>query len=160
VDERGPGDITIKELSWASTFQAHHGVAERFGHGRAALIGDAAHTHSPTGGQGLNTGIQDAYDLAATLATIHQGADPDNALAGFRRRRHVAAKEVVRVTRRVHRALTMGTLPAHLLRLGAIATLEHLPSVRRRVAHTVSGVDRTPRAMGAPELHVNPSQPG
>lgn len=152
VDERGPGGITIKEMTWASAFQVHHGLVDRFGHGAAALIGDAAHTHSPTGGQGLNTGIQDGYDLAATLATIHRGADPETALEGFRRRRHAAASEVVRVTHRVHQALTTGTLPTHLLRLATLATLERLPGVRRRVAHTVSSITRTPRATGAPEL--------
>ncbi|MEV1004949.1 FAD-dependent monooxygenase [Nonomuraea sp. NPDC050202] len=152
VDERGPGGLRIKELTWSAAFRAQHGVASSFGHGGAALVGDAAHTHSPTGGQGLNTGIQDAYDLAATLAAIHRGAPAGAALAGYRSRRHAAAQEVVQVTHRVHQALTAGTLPVHLLRLGVLSVLELLPAVRRRVARTVSGIGRTPHATGAPTL--------
>lgn len=152
VDERGPGGVIVKELTWASTFHVHHGLVDRFGHGNAALIGDAAHTHSPTGGQGLNTGIQDGYDLAATLATIHHGADPVIALEAFRQRRHAAASEVLRFTHRVHHALTLGSLPTNLLRVAILTMLERLPTVRRRIAHTVSSVSRTPRRTGAPDL--------
>lgn len=154
VDQRGPGTITIKDMTWAAAFQVYHGVVERYGQDGGVVIGDAAHAHSPTGGQGLNTGIQDGYDLAATLASIHRGADPVTALAGFRYRRHQAAREVLRITHRVHRILTADTLPIHLLRAAGFAALERLPWARRRLVHGVSSVTRTPQATGAPPLRA------
>jgi 2-polyprenyl-6-methoxyphenol hydroxylase-like FAD-dependent oxidoreductase len=69
VDERGPGGMRLSDLHWASVFGIHRREAECFRRDRVFLLGDAAHIHSPIGGQGMNMGIQDAVNLAWKLAS-------------------------------------------------------------------------------------------
>lgn len=64
--------LEIKNANWFTTYRSHHRVAERFRKSRAFLVGDAAHIHSPVGGQGMNTGIMDAINLAWKLASVIQ----------------------------------------------------------------------------------------
>ena len=68
LDERAPGRATVDGLVWSSRFRVHHRVADHYRAGRLLLAGDAAHVHSPAGGQGMNTGIQDGYALGSALA--------------------------------------------------------------------------------------------
>ena len=63
-------------MNWFSTYRVHHRVANSFAKGRVYLLGDAAHIHSPVGGQGMNTGIGDAINLAWKLAAVLNGARP------------------------------------------------------------------------------------
>src|SRR5258708_25740989 len=65
--------IDVARVNWFSTYRVHHRVAERFREGREFLLGDAAHIHSPVGGQGMNTGIGDAVNLAWKLAAVPPG---------------------------------------------------------------------------------------
>jgi len=70
----GRTDIEIQSVSWASAYRMNARLADRYRDGRVFLAGDAAHTHPPTGGQGLNTSVQDAYNLGWKLAGVLQGA--------------------------------------------------------------------------------------
>ena len=73
----GGAGLSFKSCSWFSTYRIHHRCTERFRDRRCFLFGDAAHVHSPMGGQGMNTGLQDAYNLAWKLAlVISERADP------------------------------------------------------------------------------------
>ncbi|AUW42288.1 FAD-dependent oxidoreductase [Rhizobium leguminosarum] len=92
VKERtGRNDIEIHSVSWASAFHMNARLADRYRLGRVFLAGDAAHTHPPTGGQGLNTSVQDAYNLGWKLAAVTAGA-PDALLDSYEEeRRPVAA---------------------------------------------------------------------
>ncbi len=65
--------IDIERVNWFSTYRVHHRVADHFRRGNAFLLGDAAHIHSPVGGQGMNTGIGDAVNLAWKLAAVLRG---------------------------------------------------------------------------------------
>ncbi len=69
--------LTIAKVNWFSTYRVHHRVAHSFREGRAFLLGDAAHIHSPVGGQGMNTGIGDAVNLAWKLAAVLNGGAAD-----------------------------------------------------------------------------------
>ncbi|GAA0268335.1 FAD-dependent oxidoreductase [Cryptosporangium japonicum] len=72
----GRTDIRLHEPRWSSLWRANVRLADRYREGRVFLAGDAAHVHSPAGGQGMNTGIQDAYNLGWKLAAVAQGAPP------------------------------------------------------------------------------------
>jgi 2-polyprenyl-6-methoxyphenol hydroxylase-like FAD-dependent oxidoreductase len=87
----GRSDIKIQSVSWASAFHMNARLADRYRAGRVFLVGDAAHTHPPTGGQGLNTSVQDAYNLGWKLAAVLTGA-PDTLLDTYEEeRRPIAA---------------------------------------------------------------------
>ncbi len=87
----GRDDIVVDTVSWASAFVMNARLADHYRVGRVFLIGDAAHIHPPTGGQGLNTSVQDAYNLGWKLASVIGGA-PDRLLASYEaERRPVAA---------------------------------------------------------------------
>jgi 2-polyprenyl-6-methoxyphenol hydroxylase-like FAD-dependent oxidoreductase len=73
LDERGPGDLTATEPVWLANFRINERKCAQYRSGRVMLMGDAAHVHSPAGGQGMNTGMQDAFNLAWKLALIQQG---------------------------------------------------------------------------------------
>jgi 2-polyprenyl-6-methoxyphenol hydroxylase-like FAD-dependent oxidoreductase len=98
VDERGPGDIRLLHADCLSTFEIHQRTATRLSRGRCFLIGDAAHIHSPAGGQGLNTGVQDAHNLAWKLAAVCQGTADPALLDSYHLERHRVARTVVRDT--------------------------------------------------------------
>lgn len=100
VRERtGRDDLTVHGVSWASAYQMNARLADRYRQGRIFLIGDAAHTHPPTGGQGLNTSAQDAYNLGWKLASVLRGA-PDALLDTYEEeRRPIAAAMLGLATR-------------------------------------------------------------
>ncbi len=93
---RRPLDIT--KVNWFSTYKVHTRHVEAFGRGRCFLAGDAAHVHTPTGGQGMNTGIQDAYNLAWKLALVLKGEAALNLLETYNEERLPNAKRLVETT--------------------------------------------------------------
>jgi 2-polyprenyl-6-methoxyphenol hydroxylase-like FAD-dependent oxidoreductase len=116
LNARGPGATSVKELIWGSRFRVQHRVAATYRRGEVFLAGDAAHVHSPAGGQGMNTGIQDAVDLAEMLAeALLRGPDTVD-LNGYEARRRPVAKRVVSLTDRLTRAATLRGRPSRALR--------------------------------------------
>ncbi|MBV9911606.1 MAG: FAD-dependent monooxygenase [Sinobacteraceae bacterium] len=99
-------DIRIRNVNWFSTYHVHHRVAERFRLGSVFLLGDAAHVHSPVGGQGMNTGIGDAINLAWKLAAVIGGGAPDALLDSYAIERRRFAKRLVATTDRVFTFVT------------------------------------------------------
>ncbi len=76
VEASGRSDIIVREVTWHTTWRSNTRLAERFRDGRVFLVGDAGHVHPPTGGQGMNTGIQDGYNLGWKLAAALSGGRP------------------------------------------------------------------------------------
>lgn len=99
-------DIQIAELNWFSTYRVHHRVAERFREGRAFLLGDAGHIHSPVGGQGMNTGIGDAINLGWKLAHVVQRRANLSLLDTYEPERIGFARSLVATTDRAFTPLT------------------------------------------------------
>lgn len=93
--------LTIDRVNWFSTYRVHHRVASRFRNGRVFLLGDAAHVHSPVGGQGMNTGIGDAVNLAWKLAAVVDGRAPESLLDSYEPERIRFARRLVATTDRV-----------------------------------------------------------
>jgi 2-polyprenyl-6-methoxyphenol hydroxylase-like FAD-dependent oxidoreductase len=93
--------VDVKKVNWFSTYHVHHRVTEHFRKGRAFLLGDAAHIHSPAGGQGMNTGIGDAINLAWKLKAVLDGRAGDALLDSYGAERIPFAKRLVQTTDRV-----------------------------------------------------------
>ena len=134
--------IDVKHVNWFSTYHVHHRVADHFRDGRAFLLGDAAHVHSPVGAQGMNTGIGDAVNLAWKLAAVlHQRAD-DRILDTYEPERIAFARRLVATTDRAFTGVTSSTTTARALRLGVtpllLPELFRLKAFRRLAFRTVS----------------------
>src|SRR6266567_2591520 len=108
--------VQVDRVNWFSTYHVHHRVTDHFRRGRAFLLGDAAHIHSPAGGQGMNTGIGDAINLAWKLAAVIGGRAPDNLLASYEAERIGFARRLVATTDRVFSFATSGGRLADFLR--------------------------------------------
>ncbi len=107
--------VKVSKINWFSTYHVHHRVVDSFGHGRAFLLGDAAHIHSPAGGQGMNTGIGDSINLAWKLAAVLRGA-PDSLLDSFEAERIGFARRLVATTDRAFSFATAEGPIAEILR--------------------------------------------
>jgi hypothetical protein len=92
--------IAVSKVNWFSTYRVHHRVADHFRKGRAFLLGDAAHIHSPAGGQGMNTGIGDAVNLSWKLAAVLKRRSPPELLDSYEPERIGFAKRLVQTTDR------------------------------------------------------------
>jgi len=98
--------IAVERVNWFSTYHVHHRVADRFRKGRVFLLGDAAHIHSPVGGQGMNTGIGDAVNLAWKLAAVLHGRAAGSLLDSYEPERIAFARRLVATTDRAFTLVT------------------------------------------------------
>lgn len=139
LDARGPQRerAVVEGLVWSSRFRVHHRIAERYREGRVVLAGDAAHVHSPAGGQGMNAGILDAMRLADALVEALAGQAA--ALDAYGAERRPVAQQVVALADRLTRLATVrpGLRP---LRNLVLSTLARLPRFRRQLAWRLSGL--------------------
>ncbi|APU40582.1 FAD-dependent monooxygenase [Streptomyces sp. TN58] len=126
LDERVPGQAAVRELVWSSRFRIHHRVADRYRAGRLLLAGDAAHVHSPAGGQGMNTGIQDGYALGRALAA--------GDLDAYEAARRPVALRVVALTHRMTRVATTRNRALRAVRNAVLPVLARIPALRVRLA--------------------------
>ena len=95
ASERGPAGVRISDPRWLAYFRINYRAARHYRHERIFLAGDAVHIHSPMGGQGMNTGIQDAYNLAWKLALVHRGRAPEVLLDSYEKERRPVAEDVL-----------------------------------------------------------------
>ena len=142
--ERTTGS-SVEALHWFSTYHVAHRVAERFRQGRVLLLGDAAHVHSPLGGQGMNTGIGDAANLAWKLAAVLRGEADPSLLDSYPTERRPVARSLVATTDRLF-GLVAG--PGRRQRLARRLVLRTLlpaalrwPPSRDRLARGISQLD-------------------
>ncbi|MFE0152187.1 FAD-dependent monooxygenase [Nonomuraea sp. NPDC059007] len=112
VDRLVPGKPAMGNLRWSSLFGISHRLADRYGAGRAFVCGDAAHIHPPTGAQGANTGMQDAYNLAWKLALALRGVAAPGLLSTYGAERRPVGEEVVSRTVRYARTQSLGDADA------------------------------------------------
>ena len=115
--------LAFARCSWFSTYRIHHRRAARFGAGRAFLLGDAAHVHSPVGAQGMNTGLQDAYNLAWKLALVVADKADAALLDSYERERVPVADRLLATTDRAFRLVISDHPLAGVLRTQVLARL-------------------------------------
>lgn len=125
----GYSDVTIDAIEWSNSFRVHRRVASAMRNGRVFLAGDSVHAHSPVGGQGMNVGLRDAWNLASKLAAVLSGEAPEALLDLYERERLPVAKSVVRRTDLLTRALADPHPLARLTRERIAPRLARLPLV-------------------------------
>lgn len=136
--------IDVQRVHWFSTYRVHHRVAEHFRRGRIFLLGDAAHIHSPVGGQGMNTGIGDAVNLSWKLAAVLRSRASDSILDTYEPERIAFARRLVKTTDQAFTLVTSPGVFARLLRLRLVPLV--LPALfstrltRRFLFRTVSQI--------------------
>lgn len=134
--------ISVERVNWFSTYHVHHRVARHFREGCVFLLGDAAHIHSPVGGQGMNTGIGDAMNLAWKLASVLRGRADAKLLNSYEQERIAFACRLVATTDRVFTFVTRDGSIARWMRLHVaphlIPTLFAFDAFRRFMFRTVS----------------------
>ncbi len=108
--------LNVDAVKWFSTYHVHHRVTDRFRSGRVFVLGDAAHVHSPVGGQGMNTGISDAINLAWKLTAVLEGKAPDSLLDTYGDERHAFAQKLVETTDRMFSFVTADSGFANFVR--------------------------------------------
>jgi 2-polyprenyl-6-methoxyphenol hydroxylase-like FAD-dependent oxidoreductase len=139
VSQRAPRRIVVSDPGWLSCFRSQLRSTSTYRSGRVLLAGDAAHIHSPAGGQGMNTGMMDAYNLAWKLALVIGGA-PDALLNTYGQERVPAASSVLGLTDKLVSLLTMRHPVKRVLRDALIPSAAALPVVQNRAARRLSQV--------------------
>lgn len=147
VDQRGPGGLHVDDVAWVSRFRFTHRIADTFRQGRVLLAGDAAHVHSPVGGQGMNLGIRDAY-YAATAIDRALRTNSEVALDSYATNRRAAAREVIAMTNKMSRMI-FAPRAAQPLRNLVLRIVSHSPLAAKQ-ALRLSGVLDTGPTWGTP----------
>ncbi|MBO1334258.1 FAD-dependent monooxygenase [Streptomyces sp. VRA16 Mangrove soil] len=151
MGERGPAGWRLDHTWWRSTFRVHTKVASTFRRGSVFLAGDAAHCHSPAGGQGLNTGVQDGYDLAWKLAAVTHGADP-RLLNSYEAERRPAALRALRNSDRQTKLWMLRAGPRRFARDLLLTAATRSGALDRRLVPELAQID--------PDLAGSPAVPG
>ncbi|MFE9703306.1 FAD-dependent oxidoreductase [Streptomyces sp. NPDC005930] len=133
LDERLPDQARAHRVTWSSRFRIHHRVADSYRAGRLLLAGDAAHVHSPAGGQGMNTGIQDGVALGRAIAAAR--------VEEYEGRRRPIAAEVVAFTDRMTKIATTRNPILRAARNTVLPYLGRIPAVRDKLARRLAELD-------------------
>jgi 2-polyprenyl-6-methoxyphenol hydroxylase-like FAD-dependent oxidoreductase len=144
IRQEAGSDLEFRGCNWFSTYRIHHRAAERFRDRRCFLLGDAAHVHSPMGAQGMNTGLQDAYNLAWKLALVVKGRADAALLDTYEQERIPVAQRLLRTTDRAFRLVVTESWLAGLLRTRVIAKVAAramtVEKVRKVAFRTISQI--------------------
>ena len=167
VDQRGPGDLRLVDPRWTAVFRIHRRAAGHFRRDRVFLLGDAAHIHSPVGGQGMNMGMLDAVNLAWKLGlVIGNGAAP-SLLDSYEAERRPIDEAVIRQTDRATRMVSLHGSVTRFLRDHLMALATQIPTVADKLGDQISGLSvnyrRSPivedYAVGGPGPHAGDRAP-
>lgn len=145
LDARGPtlGRAVVHTAHWSSRFRLHHRLADHYRRGCLLLVGDAAHVHSPAGGQGMNTGLVDACVLGRMLAEVLSGRREDAWLDRYEGLRRPAAQEVLALVGRVTSVATLkGAVPRLVRNLAVRLSIGRIRGLQRRLEMRLSGLSR------------------
>ena len=126
-------DLDLRSCSWFSTYRIHHRAAKRFQVGRSFLLGDAAHIHSPVGAQGMNTGLQDAYNLAWKLALVIEGKAGAALLDSYAEERMPVAQRLLETTDRAFQFVVADNWFMGLMRTEIVARFAALAMSQKAI---------------------------
>jgi len=141
LDARGPKGLRVHDPVWLSRFTINERKVGEYRRGRVFLAGDAAHIHSPAGGQGMNTGMQDAFNLAWKLALVWHGAASEALLDAYSPERSAIGDQVLHnATQMTHVAILRNPI-LQQIRNAAAGVLGHLPALRHRMVEQLTELD-------------------
>jgi 2-polyprenyl-6-methoxyphenol hydroxylase-like FAD-dependent oxidoreductase len=140
VDERGLDRFRLGDPRWTSVFRIHRREAARFRKDRAFLLGDAAHIHSPVGGQGMNMGIQDAFNLAWKLNLVLRNGGNPQLLDSYEAERKPVDEAVIRQTDRTTRLVSLHGTVARFIRDHMMSLLSQIPAVAEKLGEGLSAL--------------------
>ncbi len=138
TEQRGPAEARLSDPAWLSRFHISHRKVRQYCKQRAFLLGDAAHIHSPAGGQGMNTGIQDAFNLAWKLALVVRGRASAQLLSSYESEREPVARGVLNLTDRITRLATVRNSVAQSVRDFLLPVVSGIGLVGEKVADRLS----------------------
>ncbi len=151
LDRRGPGGVTLIDTVWTSAFRINERQVNAYRSGRVFLAGDAAHVHSPAGGQGMNTGIQDAVNLAWKLALVCRGVSAAPVLLdSYDAERRPVGAEVIHASGRLTKVATLENHALQALRNFIAHAVLRLPPAQHAIAGIITEV-----AIGYPHSPLN-----
>jgi 2-polyprenyl-6-methoxyphenol hydroxylase-like FAD-dependent oxidoreductase len=127
-------DAKVSDARWLAQFRVHCRQVAKYRDDRVFLAGDAAHIHSPVGGQGMNTGLQDAHNLAWKLALVHRGAARGLLLDSYHQERHGVGSAILCGTDAATRAITLKNVVARTMRNEVARFMSSFEVVQRRIA--------------------------
>ncbi|SEB73170.1 FAD-dependent oxidoreductase [Terriglobus roseus] len=140
LNERTVPGAVVHNVHWSSRFRIQHRVARKLRQGRILIAGDAAHVHSPAGGQGMNTGIQDATTLAAALHQAIATGD-ESGIAKWEAERLKIARNVVSTTDTMTKLAATSSPVMHAVRDAVLGLVGHVPVLGHAVARRLSEID-------------------
>ena len=141
IDSRGPQGLRAHDPVWLSHFRINERKIKDYRHGRIFLAGDAAHVHSPAGGQGMNTGMQDAFNLAWKLALVQRRQAAPALLDSYSPERSAIGDQVLSSTGRMTRVALLHNPLLRELRDLAVGTLTRLPAIQQRLVDQLTELD-------------------
>jgi 2-polyprenyl-6-methoxyphenol hydroxylase-like FAD-dependent oxidoreductase len=145
-------DYGMSDMRWSSRFLSERRQARNYRRGRVFLAGDAAHVHSPLGGQGMNTGLGDALNLGWKLAVAVRGRAPGWLLDSYERERHPVGAGVLRLTD-VFNQIVLSPSAKRRARVVVLGIVLRIPALRRSIAERLSGIGIVyPRSRGEHRL--------
>jgi 2-polyprenyl-6-methoxyphenol hydroxylase-like FAD-dependent oxidoreductase len=156
--------LKVDNVNWFSVYHVHHRVTDHFRHGRAFVLGDAAHIHTPVGGQGMNTGIGDAINLAWKLAAVLARKAPDALLDTFEAERRAFALRLVNTTDRVFNIAAAEGRFAEIVRTRlaplVLPRVVKIEAARDYIFRTISQTTLNYRGKGLAQGHAGPVHGG
>jgi len=132
---------SVTDPNWLAYFKLHHRMVDRYSRRRVFLSGDAAHIHSPVGGQGMNTGIQDAYNLAWKMALVLKEQSPPALLDSYNTERHQVGEEVVSLTDAATKMATIHNPVLSAIRNKLISVMSKIDPVQNKILNTLTQID-------------------
>jgi 2-polyprenyl-6-methoxyphenol hydroxylase-like FAD-dependent oxidoreductase len=141
LQQRTTINAVVSDATWLSAFSVRQRKASSYRHGRVLLAGDAAHSHSPIGGQGMNTGLQDAFNLAWKLALVIKGAASEGLLSSYDAEREPIAAALLKGTARGTRLLTLRGALSQAVRNTLVSIATSLDTVQQRIIRTLGELD-------------------
>jgi len=138
IAQRAPAGFEALSLRWSSYFHIHHRHVARLRVGKIFIAGDAAHIHSPFGGQGMNTGLQDVWNLVWKLDLTVRGRGSEQLLDSYTAERYPVIKRVIETTHRLTQAMGTGSKLAQAARDAVIPALSRLNTFQRRFVQNLS----------------------